>query len=48
MFYRVKTDIDGNPSDDATFDCESKIMSGSFDTAITVDAGSAAAGTPAR
>jgi hypothetical protein len=42
MLYRVKTDVDGNPSDDATFDCETKIMSGSFDAPITVDSGSAA------
>jgi len=42
MFYRVKTDADGNPSDDGTYDCETKIMSGSFDAAITVDTGSAA------
>jgi hypothetical protein len=42
MFYRVKTDADGNPSDDATFDCESKITTASFDAPITVDTGSAA------
>jgi hypothetical protein len=42
MLYRVRTDADGNPSDDATFDCETKITSASFDLPITVDTGSAA------
>jgi hypothetical protein len=48
MFYRVKTDADGFPSDDATFDCESKIMNATFDTEIVVDTGSAAPSTPSR
>jgi hypothetical protein len=46
MLYRVKTDADGNPSDDATFDCETKIMNATFDTAIEIDMGSGAAPVP--
>ena len=34
MLYRVLTDADGNPSDMATFDCESRIASASFDTEL--------------